>query len=120
MALIEYDIEYKNGKSHVTYKVVEVDKGDRISFKSNYPHTGIKYKKGSPFSGSNAPQANVVFEVGKGTKGPFTVTETLTSDNILHFDCGEVVAVKSMSVSGEGTHGPGLNSWGSGATTPDE
>jgi hypothetical protein len=34
MALIEYDIHYKNGKSHVAYKVVEVDPGDRISFKS--------------------------------------------------------------------------------------
>jgi len=28
MALIEYDIHYKNGKGHVSYKVVEVDPGD--------------------------------------------------------------------------------------------
>jgi len=120
MALIEYEIVYKNGKSHVTYKVVEVDPGDRISFTSNYPDTGIKYKNGSPFSGSNAPQPNAVFEIGEGTKGPFTVTRALASKDALHFDCGEVVMHRKAIMGGGSEEALGLNSWGSGGDTPND
>ena len=118
MAVIEYDIEYVNGKATVTHKVVEVDKGDRIRFKSNYKDAGIKYKGGSPFAAPNAPEADTVFRVGKGTTPEFTVTKRLTADNRLLFDCGEVKVVRAVASIGAGKETLELDSWGAGEGTP--
>jgi len=92
MALLEYDIQYddKNETSNVTLRVIGVDEGDRIRFKSNDPNTGIQYVGGSPFGDATAPQPDKVFEVGKKT-AEFDVPRSLPKT--LHFKCGEVVAV---------------------------
>jgi hypothetical protein len=121
MALIEYDIQYVDGKANVTHRVVEVTPGDRIRFTSNYVDAGIKYKGGSPFETPEPPQADKVFHVGKGTTPEFIVTQRLTSDAPLLFDCGEVVKQIGTAVSAmlppktEYT----LNSWDAGDGTPD-
>jgi len=115
MALIEYDIEYVNGQVSVTVKVVEVDKGDRIQFKSKDADAAIRYtKKGSPFSSPDAPQADVVFKIGHGRKGPFTVVQHLTHENRLHFDCGELK--KAVAVGGSAFE----RAPGSGFGTPND
>ena len=122
MALLEYDIQYdeKTGTSKVTCQVLEVEKDDRISFKSNYDDTGIKYQTGSPFSDPNGPKAGEFFKVGAGTKGPFRVVKSLTAKTRLHFDCGEMVQ-KSASGSNYEVNTPAtFRSWGSGDGTPPE
>jgi hypothetical protein len=111
MALIEYDIQYVNGKSTVTYRVIQVDKGDRIRFKSTYPGAGIEYQNDSPFADQHAPKANEPFPV-KGTTADFTVAKPLTVKSRIHFDCGVIAAAAP--------HGSGLESWGGGNGTPPD
>jgi hypothetical protein len=114
MALIEYDINYVNGKADVTYKVIEVDKGDRIRFKSNDKNTGIQYKKESPFNTPDAPQPDVAFHVGAGVTPAFTVATHLTAGNKIHFDCGSLVKAAAAP------QGTTLQTWGSGNGTPPD
>jgi hypothetical protein len=111
MALLEYDIHYANGESTVTCRVLEVDSGDRIRFKSKHPRTGIQYKNDTPFDDPAAPQANQVFEVD-GTTEAFTVVKPLTPATRIHFDCGEIAAAAPR--------GSGLQSWGIGNGTPPD
>ncbi len=91
MALIEYDIQVgKNKKTKVTYRIVQVDKGDRIRYKSNNAETAIKYVKGSPFKGPGTPQAGKPFPVGKTTTTAFEVAKTVKEQSPIHFDCGSL------------------------------
>ncbi len=91
MALIEYDIQYANGKSSVTYKVIEVDTNDRIRFTSTYSGVGIEYQNDSPFTDPKAPKANVPFPVN-GITAKFKVKKRLTDKTRIHFDCGELAS----------------------------
>jgi hypothetical protein len=123
MALLEYNIEYdeKAGTSKVTCQVLEVDKGDRISFKSNYKDAGIEYVKVSPFNSSDAPKADEFFPVGAGTKGPFAVMGSLTAKTRLNFKCGE--PVKHAVPIGPGVIDDvptGYNWWKGGGTPPPD
>jgi hypothetical protein len=96
MALIEYNIHYANGKTSVTCSVVQVDKGDRILFKSKDANTGIRYVGQSPFKGPDGPQADQVFDVGKDP-GPFEVTVP-SHGTLRHFDCGKIEAAEGTAV----------------------
>lgn len=134
MALIEYEITYVKGKKPtVTSKVVEVDKGDRIRFKSNAP-AGIKYRKRSPFQDPKAPQPNQVFPVNSQTAA-FEVAKTIRRP--IHFDCGpapdSVTPPKQVAKAstkpirqprgiakpwGTGSDDRGWKPWGTGGDTP--
>lgn len=90
MALIQYNLKYKNGKPKVTYTVLRLDQNDKIQFESDAANTAIKYKGGTPFNGSKAPKADKEFPVGNhGVVGPFKVAKTIAANQSIHFDCGE-------------------------------
>jgi len=137
MALLEYDIQYddKTKTSTVTCRVVKVDKGDRIRFKSNDSNTGIEYVGGSLFGAPTAPQPDKVFKIGKKS-AEFDVTKSLAAGEKLRFKCGEVVsvsvptsAVKSrVAAAGYGTVDVSatpseptlkLRAWKGGGATPN-
>ena len=111
MALLEYNIQYDetSGETKVICNVLEVDKSDRIRFKSNNAGTVINYKKDSPFNEADAPHAGENFTVGKGKTAEFAVAKHLTAKNKLHFQCGALVPGKNAMK---------LAPWGSGGDTP--
>ena|ERR1700680_2787261 len=102
MAVIEYEIHFGNGDPYVTTKVVEVNPGDKIRFKSNNANAGIEYKGRSPFEAPDAPQANKAFPVGSGTTSEFAVSEHLTTRNRIHFDCGVIPTLAAGRAAPEG------------------
>jgi hypothetical protein len=118
MALIEYQITYVKGKAKVTSQVVEVDKGDRLRFKSNAP-VGIKYKRRSPFKDSKAPQPNQIFPVNS-TTATFEVANPSTSTRPMHFDCGPPPPQKRTPIEPAYVKNPGgpWKPWGTGGDTP--
>jgi len=122
MALIQYKLvlDKKDGYS-VTRTVLEVDKGDRIQFKSNVPNAAILYQKDPSFKGSKVPQAKVAFPVGnKGIKGPFTVTKTFTRANRVMFKCGVLQSPQSPEYISGASKPPKFVPWpGKGQGTPD-
>jgi hypothetical protein len=116
MALLECNINYAKGKTTVTYKLVKVGGDDEILFTSSDSKTGIEYQGRSPFTGSNGPQADQVFHVGKKA-GPFKVT--MPSDSKpRHFICGELTAVKKKGVGSYETTGENFTPWKGGGDTP--
>jgi hypothetical protein len=131
MALIEYNITVdQNGNSKVTCSVLEVDKNDRIQFRSNDDRAAILYQNGSPFTDdkaqqSNVPQAGVPFKVGKGTTQAFQVIKSLDENQRLHFDCGVLPAKNGSKPKNAPKPAPwvktipgGFQPWGSGDGTP--
>jgi len=114
MALIQYNLKYKNGKPKVTYTVLQVDQNDRIQFESDTANTAIRYKGGTPFNGLG-PQADKEFPVGnQGVVGPFMVAKTIMADQSIHFDCGEIADGKEYSAAKPGDFMP----WSAGCDTP--
>jgi hypothetical protein len=117
MALLECNISYAKNKATVSYTVVKVGGDDEIIFTSSDSKTGIQYQGRSPFTGSNGPQVDQVFHVGKKA-GPFKVT--VPSDGKpRHFICGEMIAVKKKGVgSYETTSHNNFTPWKGGGDTP--
>ncbi|HLH44167.1 MAG TPA: hypothetical protein VKV74_14360 [Bryobacteraceae bacterium] len=116
MALLEYELTVdENGNSKVTCSVLEVDKNDRIRFKSNNAKSAIVYQKGSPFNDPKGPKAGVPFPVGKKATPAFKVAKVLNSQQRLHFDCG--VLRKNSSSTVKATP-DGFQPWGGGDGTP--
>jgi hypothetical protein len=108
MALLEYDIKYVNGKADVTYKLIEVDEGDRIRFTSA-SQASIKYLGDSPFNDPQAPKADEPFDV-YGTTQAFNVTKRLTDKTRIPFVCRvtawaapDVIGLKPEWAGGNGT-----------------
>jgi len=95
MALIEYDIQYADGQPKVTCKVVQVDKDDRILFKSDSAKAAIRYVGQSPFRGGHGPQADEIFKVGQDA-GPFDVTVP-TFGKPRQVQCGEMQTAQSTT-----------------------
>lgn len=95
MALIQYElVKDKQGKYKVQETLVEVDKDDRIQFKSKIPASAILYQQAPSFKRSSTPQPKKMkaFEVGNdGIKGPFTVAKKLKAANRVMFKCGVLV-----------------------------
>jgi hypothetical protein len=118
MALIEYDIQYGSGQPKITCTVVQVDKGDRVLFKSGEANTAVRYKGQSPFRDGAGPQADEVFKVGE-TAGPFEVTVPSYGPP-RKFDCGEIAAAKAEAVGyADATTSVGFKIWdGAGGDTP--
>lgn len=113
MALIEYDIQ-KNGT--VTYRVLEVDAGDRIQYSSKDANAAIEFQGAPPFKGQGAPAAGQIIHVGNGKKGPFAVDKKLTDANKVQFECGDHKEGDAAPLKSWGNGGfipPGLNSGGS-------
>jgi hypothetical protein len=125
MALLEYELNVDpNGNSTVTCVVLEVDKNDRIQFKSNDAKAAIVYQKSSPFTDPKAPKAGTPFPVGKKATPAFKVAKTLTAKQRIHFDCGVLQKTKGPNPSGDDWSGAtksspdGFKAWGSGDGTP--
>jgi hypothetical protein len=74
----------------VKHDALQVHDGDQVTFQSNDGRTAILYRGSSPFNNPVEPTKNTIFDVGKGTKGPFTVA--IKDDgpgHRHHFDCGQ-------------------------------
>lgn len=125
MALLEYELKVDpKGNSTVTCVVLQVDKNDRIQFKSNNANAAVLYKKSTPFTGSG-PKVGVPFPVGKKATPAFKVGRTLAAKQRIHFDCGEIQKTTGADSKGKvgwtsTTKKPpnGFISWGSGQTVP--